>query len=181
MNAVSDFTQTAACAPVKAFQSAWNAAGGTPALTVDGGYGPQTGSANAAVAQANNLGNVQAGLTSGYPTCGGGTPPPPPPTTCPQGQTLVNGQCVPTPAPSPSTSSSSLWPWILGGAGLLAVGGVIYAATKKPSSKELASAGQKHAMRATTHRKIATHMHAAAHHRAREEAADKRRGGRRAA
>ena len=76
---VSDFTSSAACAPVKAFQSAWNSAGGTPTLTVDGGYGPNTASAAGQVAAANGGGNVPSALTSGYPNCGG-TPTPPSPT-----------------------------------------------------------------------------------------------------
>lgn len=71
---VSDFTQPAACAPVMAAQQAWNANGGTPQLTVDGGYGPDTANAWLEVSTVVNgvPGNVPAGLTSGYPNCGGG-------------------------------------------------------------------------------------------------------------
>lgn len=72
MNQVSDFTQTAACGPVQAFQTAWNTAGGTPALTVDGNYGADTSYADSAVAQASGGGNVPAALTSGFPNCSGG-------------------------------------------------------------------------------------------------------------
>jgi hypothetical protein len=102
---VSDFTSSAACAPVKAFQSAWNSAGGTPTLTVDGGYGPNTASAAGQVAAANGGGNVPSALTSGYPNCGG-TPTPPSP-----------------PAPIvPASSGLSTWAKVL--IGVLIVGGI---------------------------------------------------------
>ena len=73
-----DFTTSAACGPVKAFQNAWNNAGGTPTLAVDGGYGTDTASANGATSQANgDSGAVPGGLSSGFPNCGGGVQPPP--------------------------------------------------------------------------------------------------------
>ena len=84
-----DFTSQGACAPVQAFQNAWNAAGGAPTLTVDGGYGQNTVNANAAVAQANgDMGGVP-GPASSFPNCSGGVtppnPPPAPPVTPPGG------------------------------------------------------------------------------------------------
>ena len=108
MNAVSDFTSAAACGPVKAFQAAVTAAGG-PALTVDGGYGAQTAAANAQVAAANGGGNVQAALTSGFPSCGGAvTPPATPPNNT-----------------TPTTAGSSGMPtWLKWVLGLIVVGGV---------------------------------------------------------
>jgi len=74
MLGVSDFTSTAACGPVKAFQLAYNSAGNVPAISVDGGYGAETANAASLVAASNGGGNVPAGLTSGWPNCGGGTP-----------------------------------------------------------------------------------------------------------
>lgn len=123
MNQVTDFTSPAACGPVKGFQSAWNAAGGTPTLTVDGGYGTNTATANAAVAAANGGGNVLPPLSSGFPSCGA-APPPTPPMPVPMPP-------VPTP-PSPPSSSSSALPWII--AGLVVVGGggaLLYAANRR--------------------------------------------------
>lgn len=67
-----DFTQPSSCGPVKAAQQAWNA-WGTPQLTVDGGYGPDTASAWSEVdIMTGGSGQVPAGLTSGWPNCGGG-------------------------------------------------------------------------------------------------------------
>lgn len=106
MNQISDFTSTAACAPVKAFQQAVVNAGG-PSLTVDGGYGANTASANAQVASANGGGNVQPALTSGFPNCGGAAPPGPP-------------APVP-PAPVQPASKNKIWWWI---AGIIIAGGV---------------------------------------------------------
>jgi peptidoglycan hydrolase-like protein with peptidoglycan-binding domain len=172
---------------VKAFQSAYNSsAGGT--LAVDGYYGPLTAAANSAVATANGGGNVQAGCTAYTDT------PTPPATGCASGTVAdtVTGACVSpcsngsapangvcpggtSPGTTP-TSSSSPWPWVLGAAGLLAVGGVAYAALKKPSSKELGSAAHKHASRGSAHHKLARHYARASAERAREEAAEARRG-----
>lgn len=67
-----DFTQPSACGPVKAAQQAWNA-WGSPQLTVDGGYGPDTANAWSEVdIMTGGSGQVPAGLTSGWPSCGGG-------------------------------------------------------------------------------------------------------------
>jgi hypothetical protein len=77
MLGVSDFTQAAACGPVKGFQLAYNNAGNVPALSVDGSYGAETAAAAALVAGSNGGGNVPAPLTSGWPNCGGGVQPPP--------------------------------------------------------------------------------------------------------
>ena len=88
MLGVSDFTSTAACGPVKAFQLAYNNAGNVPAISVDGGYGAETANAASLVAASNGGGNVPAGLSSGWPNCGGGgvTPPTPPaPPVAPSG------------------------------------------------------------------------------------------------
>jgi len=70
---VSDFSQPAACAPVKAAQQAWNANGGTPTLTVDGGYGPDTINAWGEISTILNgtPGQVPSPPSS-YPNCGGG-------------------------------------------------------------------------------------------------------------
>jgi hypothetical protein len=86
-----DFTSPSACGPVMAAQQAWNQAGGSPSLTVDGGYGPDTAQAWAAVAAMTGGGNVPAGLTGGFPNCGGGggggnNPPNPPPNPLPNPQ-----------------------------------------------------------------------------------------------
>jgi hypothetical protein len=75
VNTAGDLTSTAACGPVKAFQSAVGAAGG-PNLSVDGGYGPATAAAAGQVAAVNG-GNAQAAVTS-FPNCGGAAPPTPP-------------------------------------------------------------------------------------------------------
>jgi hypothetical protein len=109
MAQVQDFTSTAACGPVKAFQSAWNAAGGTPSLTVDGGYGVNTASASGAVAAANGLGAVQGGLSGGFPNCGGAvTPPATPP-----------NNTTPT-----TTGSSGMPTWLKWVLGIIVVGGI---------------------------------------------------------
>lgn len=115
LNQVGDLSSTAACAPVKAFQSAVRAAGG-PALTVDGGYGAQTAAAAAQVAAANG-GQAQAAVST-FPNCGGSGPPVV--TTCPAGQVLVNGVCQPA-TPVVPAKSSKLWWWI---AGIIVAGGV---------------------------------------------------------
>lgn len=129
MNQVPDFTSPAACGPVKAFQSAWNAAGGTPTLTVDGGYGTETAAANAQVAAANGGGNVPAGLTTGFPSCGA-APPPTPPMPVPMPPSPVPGP------PSPPSSSSSALPWIVAGAVVLIGGGAIaYAASRRRAAE----------------------------------------------
>jgi hypothetical protein len=115
MNQVADFTSSAACGPVQTFQSAWNAAGGSPTLSVDGGYGPNTAAANAQVAAANGGGNVLAALTSGFPSCGVSPPSPVP----------VPPMPVPVapPVAPPSTSSTNVWPWVI--AGVVVAGGAV--------------------------------------------------------
>lgn len=112
LSSVSDFTQQAACAPVQAAQTAWNSNGGTPALTVDGGYGADTAAAWAAVAKQTGGGNVPAGLTSGFPTCSGTPSQPVQPVT-------------PT-TPATTSSGSKVWWWIAGIIIAAGVGGLLY-------------------------------------------------------
>jgi LPXTG-motif cell wall-anchored protein len=125
MNQVTDFTSTAACAPVMAFQNAWNAAGGSPTLTVDGGYGAQTAAAAGQVAAANGGGNVAPALTSGFPTCGSSPQPPTPP------QPPVN---------PPATTGGHAWLWwLVGGLAVLGLGGLglwYYKRHKKGHARE---------------------------------------------
>lgn len=73
LTSVADFSQPAACAPVMAAQQAWNANGGTPTLTVDGGYGPNTINAWGEISTVLNgtPGQVPAAPAT-YPNCGGG-------------------------------------------------------------------------------------------------------------
>ena len=106
MLGVSDFTQAAACGPVKGFQLAYNNAGNVPALSVDGSYGAETAAAAALVAGSNGGGNVPAPLTSGWPNCGGGVQPP-----------------APTPTPVVPAGGMPSWlKWLLI---LLVAGGVV--------------------------------------------------------
>lgn len=81
---VADFTSTAACAPVKAFQAAVAAAGGpvTYSGAPDGGYGAETAAAAGQVAaylsSQGATQNAPGPISSGFPNCGG-TPAPPQP------------------------------------------------------------------------------------------------------
>lgn len=113
MNLLPDFSAQAACAPVKAFQAAWNAAGGTPQLSVDGGYGQDSANANAAVATIYG-GNVP-GPASSFPNCGGGNPPTPP---------------NPNPQPPVPSGGMKTWVkvllWLLVGGGVVGLGVLIY-------------------------------------------------------
>jgi hypothetical protein len=92
------------------FQTAWNAAGGTPSLVVDGLYGANAASAlNDALLNGTNQPPQATPAACPYPTPG--TPVPAPGVT-------------PTPAPA-STSTTNWTPWIIGGAvAAVAVGGL---------------------------------------------------------
>jgi hypothetical protein len=135
-----------ASATVKAFQTAWNNTSdsnmGSPQLAVDGKYGPLTASA---VGQATG-----DSVVAGCSTYTNGPQPAPQPQPQPQPQPTP-----PAPTP-PSSGGKSMWPWILGGAGVLAAGGVAYAVLKKPSSGEMKGRAQLHARRAQTHQLHAT-------------------------
>lgn len=119
---------------VSDFQSAYNAAGGTPAIQVDGQYGPCTQQALQATVNVGPNQPPQQAPTSAFPgVCSNGTyvpppgsPPPPPP-----------GPPAPTPAaPAATTTSSSAMPWVI--AGLVVVGGaaaLAYASRKRSASR----------------------------------------------
>jgi hypothetical protein len=64
---------------------------------------------------------------------GGGPPPPPPPPDHSKNKKKQPGQQQQGQT-APETTSSSIWPWVLGGAAVLAAAGGIYVATAKPST-----------------------------------------------
>ena len=140
LSLVQDFTSTAACAPVKAFQSAVAGAGGpvTYTGTPDGGYGTGTAGAAGQVAayltsQGGATINAPGAISSGFPNCGGGGTQPV--TTCPPGQTLVGGVCVSNQAPVVA-SSSKWWLWLLGAVAVAGVAALAYWAFKTPGGRQ---------------------------------------------
>ena len=157
---------------VHAFKVAWNAwqtAEVSPPNLVPVGTGKFEPSVSAAMASL--IGTAPTGCS------GGVSPPPPPPgnVVCADGSSHPAGYVCPQPQPAPAPATSNTLYYVLGGAGLLALVAVGVAVMKKPSSKELATASQRHAQRATTHRQMSGHLRHAAGVRAREEAAEARR------
>jgi hypothetical protein len=147
---------------VRMFQVAWNGTTdsnmGSPALTVDGKYGPNTASA---AAQANGS-NVPAACKE--------SPPPPPANqvTCPDGSVHPAGYQCPAAPPPPGGTPTNYLPWVIGAVGVVAVLGVGYAVMSKPTSKDMKAHAKHHDRMARHHRLHAGH----ARHVARATAAE---------
>ena len=126
-----DLTTTAACAPVMAMQTAWNSNGGTPALTVDGGYGAASAEALAAAASIAGQGHVPAAVTT-FPKCGGSPTPPATTVTCPDGSVHPAGYVCPGSSPIQPSGGMPKWlKWLLIVLAAGAVGTIGYLIYKK--------------------------------------------------
>jgi hypothetical protein len=100
------------------FQNNWNAAGGTPALPVDGIYGTNTSSA-----LNDALLNTSSSQATPQPCVTATTPTPAPSTTTTTTTT--------TPAPAATTSTKNWTPWIIGGVVAAGALGGLYMYKKK--------------------------------------------------
>jgi hypothetical protein len=150
---------------VRMFQVAWNGTTdsnmGSPALTVDGKYDPNT--ANAA-AQANGS-NVPAACKEAPPA------PPANQVTCPDGSVHPAGYQCPAAPPPPGGTPTNYLPWVIGAVGVVAVLGVGYAVMSKPTSKDMKAHAKHHDRMAAHHRLHAGHARHVARATAAEESA----------
>ena len=129
------------------FQTAWNNAGGSPQLTVDGFFGPLSAAAAGAVESANGVSSTlpSGGCTSYTVSGGGGGVTPVTPNVTPQ-VIPPNTPIVPPPAAPSSTSGlSTTAKIILAVIAAAAVGAIAYVLMKKPGKKHAKHAEHHHA------------------------------------
>jgi hypothetical protein len=138
-----------------AFQSAYNAAGGSPQIQVDDYYGPCTQAALQAYYDAQGAGSAPA---SAYPgACSNGTYQAPP------GTPLANTQAAGGLAPGSSSSSASVvvaglpvWAWwVLGGLALASVTAIYFMSRHQTGHRSGAHHGHARRMR----RHVVRHAH----------------------
>lgn len=115
----SNGCSTSADASVSTFQTAYNAAGGSPALSVDGLYGNDTSAALQAVINGNSGNSGLANKTAPAGCVGAGTSTP----------TVTGGVAS-------STGTMNYTPWLIG-AGVVGAGVIAYAVHRRHSGKGL--------------------------------------------